>query len=152
MSRCGLLILFLLFGFTSSAQDQFKGRVINHKTRKTLPFANIGVLHVNRGTCADFKGNYVLDLNGIKDTDTLVCSQNGFEPDTFIVGDFKRKFSTGVAIIFLNPLRPPPVNIMDYDEEMTRKLLGKTSTSKSKTTNFVSSSLGTELGVTIQIR
>jgi len=146
------LITLLLYGFTCSAGDLFKGRVVNHKTRQTLAFANIGVLHVNRGTCTDYLGNYVLDLSGVKDSDTLICSQNGFEPDTFIVGAFKSKFSTGVAILFLNPLRPPPVNVMDYDEEMTRKLLGNTSTSKSKTSNFVSNSLGSELGVTIHIK
>jgi len=41
---------------------------------------------------------------------------------------------------------------MDYDDDMTRKLLGNTSTSNSKTTNFVSHDLGTEIGVTIQIK
>jgi len=80
MKGFGLLILFLLNGLASTAVDIFKGRVVNHQTHKTLPFANIGILHKNRGTCANFKGNYILDLTGVKDSDTLVCSQNGFTP------------------------------------------------------------------------
>ncbi|MBL4576905.1 MAG: carboxypeptidase-like regulatory domain-containing protein [Flavobacteriales bacterium] len=152
MRSYGLLLLFVFLGYESFSQDIFKGRVINHSTRRPLPFANIGILHGNRGTCANVKGNYAIDLSGIKDKDTLLCSQSGFQPDTFIVGDFRRKFATGVAIIFLNPLPPPPVNIMDYEDDMTRKLLGSTSNSKSKTTNFVSNNLGTELGVTIRIK
>jgi hypothetical protein len=135
-----------------SEKEVFRGRVVNRIGRQTLPFAKIGVLHRNRGTCADHKGNYSFDLSGIKDSDTLRISQNGFEADTFLVEQFRNKFTTGVAIIFLNPISHPPVNLMDYDEDMTRKVIGNTSMSKSKTTNFVSADLGTELGVTIQIK
>ncbi|MBL4755209.1 MAG: hypothetical protein JKY52_16645, partial [Flavobacteriales bacterium] len=152
MKGAALLILILLNGLTATALDIFKGRVVNYETRKTLPFANIGVLHRNQGTCTDHLGNYTLDLSGIKDSDTILCTQNGFIADTMVVGAFRRKFTTGVAIIFLNPLAAPTVNIMDYEDNMTRKVLGNTSNSKSKTATFVSNELGTEIGVTIQIK
>ena len=47
---------------------------------------------------------------------------------------------------------PPPVNVMDFDDDMKQKHLGNYSYSKSKTTNFVSNGLGTELGTTIQVK
>ena len=135
-----------------SEREIFRGKIVDPTNRNTLPFANIGILHRNRGTCADHKGNYNLDLNGIKGSDTLRISKNGFKADTILVSQFKKKFSEGVAIIFLKPLGPPPLNVMDFDDSMKRRVIGNTSTSKSKTTNFVSTDLGNELGVTIQIK
>jgi len=135
-----------------SEKEIFRGKIVNPANRNSLPFANIGILHGNKGTCADHKGNYTLDLNGIKDSDTLRISKNGFKADTILVSRFKKKFSEGVAIIFLQPLGPLPLNLMDFDDSMKRRVIGNTSTSKSKTTNFVSSELGNELGVTIQIK
>lgn len=138
--------------FDLSEKEIFRGKIVDPSNRNTLPFANIGILNGNRGTCADHKGNYNLDLNGIKGSDTIRISKNGFKADTILVSQFKKKFSEGVAIIFLKPLGPPPLNLMDFDDSMKRRVIGNTSTSKSKTTNFVSSDLGNELGVTIQIK
>jgi len=152
MRRACLLILLVSLGIESYSQDIFKGKVINRDNRKVLAYSKIGVLHNNHGTCADENGRFILDLSTVSDRDTLVCSHIGFKSDTVKVGVFRQQHQSGVAIFPLRALIHPPVNIMDFDDEMTSKLLGKNSDSKSKTTKFVTNALGNELGVTVQIK
>lgn len=164
--KSSYLIIILLFflGIDSSAQparndasvdpggDMFTGKVINRDNRKVLPYAKIGVLHNNHGTCTNTKGRFNLDLSTVSDKDTLVCSHIGYKSDTVKVGVFRQQHQQGVAIFPLRATVLPPTNIMDFDDEMKSKLLGNYSYSKSKTTNFVSNALGTELGTTVQVK
>lgn len=153
--RSNLLIsvlLFASFSYTIQAQDIYKGKTVNVNTQKPIDFVNIGVLGKNTGTCSQVSGSYQLDLTGVNEKDTLIFSLIGYGADTVIVGDYKKKYKSKVAIIFLSPLALPYQEKLIYDDEMVTRVLGNDHRSKSKKVGFDSRHLGAEIGLKIAIK
>jgi hypothetical protein len=91
--------LLLLFSFSQSAHCQLtkvRGRVIDSKTKKPLPFVNVIFKGSTIGTTTDFDGNYFLETRN--PSDSLFISFVGYIPTTVKIA--KEKFQT--INIYLN--------------------------------------------------
>lgn len=146
------ILLFASFAYPILAQDIYKGKTLDVNTQKPLGFVNIGVLGKGVGTCSKMGGAYQLDLTGAKETDTLIFSLIGYAADTVIVYDYKKKYRSKVAIIFLSSLVLPYQEKLVYDEAMVTKVLGNDHDSKSKKVGFDGMLLGAEIGLKIAIK
>ncbi|QQS52703.1 MAG: carboxypeptidase-like regulatory domain-containing protein [Bacteroidota bacterium] len=72
----------LFFCFLSSrltANDPIKGIVLDAKTKEPLAFANIVVSGQQKGTVSNSEGNYVLAMDGISPSDTVMFYYMGYE-------------------------------------------------------------------------
>ena len=58
-----VLFLVLLLGLSSTAQEiLFEGYVLDHKTKKPIPYVNLSFLNTLKGTSTDEKGHFFIDL------------------------------------------------------------------------------------------
>ena len=146
------ILLFASFSYSVLAQEIYKGKTLDVNTQKPLGYVNIGVLGKGVGTCSKTGGAYQLDLTGVKETDTLLFSLIGYTADTIVVSDYKKKYKSKVAIIFLSSLILPYQEKLIYDEEMVTKVLGNEHVSKSKKVGFDGMFLGAEIGLKIAIK
>ncbi|CAM1368674.1 SusC/RagA family TonB-linked outer membrane protein [Tenacibaculum xiamenense] len=83
-------INIVIFGILSlissqlSAQQNFKGTVIEKTTGEGIPGVNVVIKGTTRGTSSDFDGNF--QLGNVKTGDVLVFSAIGFIEKTYSVG------------------------------------------------------------------
>ncbi len=57
---------------------QIKGLVVDKKTKKPLPYANVFIINKSIGTISNASGSFFLKLTNIDDTDTLGISYIGY--------------------------------------------------------------------------
>lgn len=98
MKRKLFLILVLLGQLTSNAQN-ISGRLID-ENHNPLPYVNIGVVGLNRGTISSANGTYHIDISGIDNERILRFSSVGFESIEFKVGELKTKQTEVLNITF----------------------------------------------------
>jgi hypothetical protein len=81
MARTGRLLLILIgltLAFAAGGQNRvIRGKVINEKTRESLPFVNIGIAGTHRGTASDVEGRFELTVPS--ETTEIIFSYVGFE-------------------------------------------------------------------------
>ncbi len=81
-----LLILIYISGNIALAQtkdstlQEVKGILLDNSTKEPLPYANIYVLHQNRGTISNENGWFLLNIEGLKKTDTVQIKYVGYTP------------------------------------------------------------------------
>jgi CubicO group peptidase (beta-lactamase class C family) len=74
-----LLLPCLIFVFqTSFSQVIISGKVLEQKSRKPIPFANIGILGNNLGTLSNQDGSFSIQIPRSNNNDTLQFSALGF--------------------------------------------------------------------------
>jgi len=75
-------IIFIIFPLMSFSQvTRVSGQVIDAETGNPIPFANILVPKILRGTLTDYQGNYFLEINDPR-ADSIRASILGFEQQT----------------------------------------------------------------------
>lgn len=76
-------ITILLFLVTAQAfgQHDYKGKIVDSKTREAIPFVNVGVFEKEIGTVSDEEGIFHLPINDIriKASDIVVFSSLGYQ-------------------------------------------------------------------------
>ncbi len=76
----GRFTLFLVGWVVSFGVDaSVTGLIQDAETKEALPYANITVLGKYKGTVANAEGRYVLDLEGIAATDTVLFTYMGYQ-------------------------------------------------------------------------
>ena len=88
-------LTFLLLTINLSAQEVlFEGHVLDHKTKKPIPFVNLSFLNTLKGTSTDEKGHFFLDLptpflekqvhiSSLGYNDTIVVAKDIFKAKRF---------------------------------------------------------------------
>lgn len=89
MRRIFLFILILLVQISASGQI-ISGKLTD-KNQKSLPYVNIGVVGLNKGTISSFNGMYRINISGVDNDKILRFSSVGFESVEFKIGELKSK-------------------------------------------------------------
>ena len=79
----GIALTFSAFAQNHPAEWRVRGKVINEKTKGSLPFVNIGVPGTNRGTASDIDGRFEISIP--LNTAKLVFSYVGYESFTHLL-------------------------------------------------------------------
>ena len=90
------LLTLLLFntGISQITQDstrgdaslELKGSVLDMDTKASLQYANIYVLHKNKGAISNESGNFSIDIAGLEETDTLRFKYIGYKTKKLTLG------------------------------------------------------------------
>lgn len=73
------ILFFCLLSSRLIANDPIKGIVLDAKTKEPLAFANIVVSGQQKGTVSNSEGYYVLAMDGISPSDTVMFYYMGYE-------------------------------------------------------------------------
>ncbi len=80
-------IIPLLFTTVLHSQTLLKGKVVDAKTKESLPFAIIQVSGTTNGTSADIDGNFSIEIKELQKSITV--SLVGYEKETLFISDIK---------------------------------------------------------------
>ncbi|MCR9250034.1 MAG: carboxypeptidase-like regulatory domain-containing protein [bacterium] len=106
MKRLAFLFIILIQIPTWAAEKTLTGKIIDAKTNEPLAFASIGVKGTSIGTISNSEGKYVLNVQGIAESDTVMISYIGYET-----------YYATVKEIFYNPvvhLKPAAINLQEF--------------------------------------
>jgi hypothetical protein len=126
-----------------------KGNILSNETKTGIGFVNIGIIGRNIGTVADKSGNYSINLTRISDKDSIRFSMIGYDPKTFLVGEF-RKDSTRDVYLSQKVYCIPEFTVVYHKPR--RIVLGDQVTSDDLRSGFGSNDLGSELGIKVNSR
>ncbi|MEL6865076.1 MAG: carboxypeptidase-like regulatory domain-containing protein [Bacteroidota bacterium] len=90
----GLTVLFLLIAalFATPSQAQVaKGKIIDARTREAIPYVHIGIMDKNRGVISHDKGQFQLDISGLKADEKVLFSILGYETKQLLVSELQEK-------------------------------------------------------------
>lgn len=73
-----------------AASDPVRGIIIDSETKEPLPFANIVVIGLNKGTVSNAEGNFAFDRSAVPSDDTVQFSYMGYETFRICVNDLKK--------------------------------------------------------------
>ena len=71
----------------SDPAGELKGLLLDMDMQTPLPYANIYVLHKNRGAISNEKGHFSIDIAGLDETDTLRFQYIGYKTKTITISD-----------------------------------------------------------------
>ncbi len=86
--RSVLSLLLLLSSYSSFAQLNYTGRIVDAKTQQPLPYVNIGIVNKGFGTVTDETGRFylVIDFTRFTNEDIVQISSLGYETIRIPVG------------------------------------------------------------------
>lgn len=145
------VFLFTALFFQLSAQDLFKGKIVDDSSSENLSYVNIGVIGKSIGTVSDLDGNFEIKINDKNDADTIRFSMIGYEPLEMIVADFKKELKSNKTIQLkqsVTELKQATVTGKDLIE----KVLGNETQSENVTGTFGTDVLGNEIGVVMKVK
>ncbi|QNL49950.1 hypothetical protein H8S90_25235 [Olivibacter sp. SDN3] len=93
-----LSITTLVLGFSSYAQDNLKGIILEYKSNETMP--QVVVKNINSGDSVSTNNDGAFNIN-VKKEDILVFSYPGYRRDSLVVIDF------AVKRVYLTPVDDP---------------------------------------------
>ncbi|WP_166727727.1 carboxypeptidase-like regulatory domain-containing protein [Mucilaginibacter gilvus] len=141
--------LFSSFSFFANAQ-LFEGIVKDAKTNQLLPYVNVGIIGKATGTVSDTDGKYSIALTG-HDADSLRISMVGYRPQSFLIADLIKGYSTYKTTNLQPDLREiKEVRVTNH--KWKQVVLGNTTHSQSTNAGFTSNKLGNEIGAIIKIK
>lgn len=132
MKKCYFTLLLLFTcslclnaqGIRYGSRVTLKGQVIDAKTQRPIPFANIGFVGKGIGTVSDEYGNYALEFPPAKleSIDRLQFSVVGYKPQLFSKNEILRSIQ-----------KPLKINLVPEQYQLDELVLGK---SKRRTSNI----------------
>ena len=133
------------------AQNQYSGKVLSEND-KPVAYVNIGVIGKNVGTVSNPNGNFKIHLPDSLESDSLRFSMIGFHSQTFSIKEFKEKYATKKAIIWLKNKTFYLTEVEILSRSLMEKILGNRTESENMTGGFATNSLGSEVATRIKIK
>ena len=87
----GYLSVQILASAVSAISDPVTGLIIDDRTRDPLPFANIIVIGIHKGTVSNAEGRFAFDRKDIPPDDTIQFSYMGYETLRIPISEMNRK-------------------------------------------------------------
>ncbi|MEQ8524496.1 carboxypeptidase-like regulatory domain-containing protein [Gracilimonas sp.] len=138
-------IIPLLLSTLSFSQEKVTGIVQDAETGKAVPYVNIGIISLMKGTVSNAEGKFSLGYTA--EIDSVTFSAIGYETDTFSIKDILAD-----EVILLNPATYNLDEITVKEKALGRiKELGYNLNKKRQSISFGSTLLGTEIGGLIEI-
>ena len=101
------------------ANNELNGLVLDMDKQTALPYANIYILHKNKGAISNENGYFSIDISDLAKTDTLNFQYIGYKSKKVLIGQFDTStviylkeeiYNLSETLIFGNP--PDPVSIV----------------------------------------
>lgn len=128
------LVILLFFPFSFICQNQVKGIILDEKNQQPIPYVSIGVIGKSIGTVGDQNGNFIIQVDGINDHDSIKFSSIGFNSLTLSFKDFKKQKSFD---IYLTPYIKTLDEVIVKAKKIKYKFVGNTNYSKNNCSGFV---------------
>ncbi len=145
------LLTALLFFIAISLQAQsIKGRIIDLETQKPVQFASVGILHREAGTVTDEQGNFTLNTQKSKPTDTVKISMLGYENAQFTVQQFEKNLQQKNGTFALKPQVRKLQEVVIKPKKTKTIILGNTTDTRMMSAGFSSNDLGSEVGTVLR--
>ena len=138
--------VLILMMIQVNAQVLLEGTVIDSKTQKAIPYLNIGIVELSRGTVSDHEGRFTLEAKS--QNDTVVFSGIGYE-----TVEMNAAAIVKYRLIALTPkaYHFDAIEIVADKYEKKDALLGVKNKKRGESIAFGSAQLGTEIGAAIRI-
>lgn len=129
--------------------EELKGVVLDIDKQTALPYANIYVLHKNKGAISNEKGHFSINIAGLDKTDTLRFQYIGFKTKKLTIGELdtisvvylkEEIFNLNETIIFGNVLNAKSIvkKVLQYKDSNYRKTTTKNLTFiRNRNTNII---------------
>jgi len=122
------------------------GKIIDSKSKEAIPYVNIGIVELAKGTVSDLEGNYELNVNS--DEDIITISSIGFETLNIKVKEIN---NNTIELTGKNyDLKLIEVKAEKFNGE--EKIFGIRNKTRGRSIAFGSPQLGTEIGAAIKIK
>lgn len=138
-------ILTFLIAFSGYSQNTVSGSIIDAKTKEPIPYVNIGIIKLMKGTVSDDSGVFMLSYKSEKDTVTF--SAIGYGAVTRTVAELMEN-----GEVLLSPV------LYELEEITVQKKalegvteLGYNLRKRGESVGFGSTQLGTEIGGLLEI-
>ncbi|WBL44058.1 carboxypeptidase-like regulatory domain-containing protein [Algoriphagus halophytocola] len=89
---------------------------IKDENANPVPYVNIGIVDLDRGTISNQSGHYEIDISGLDDEEILRFSMIGFENTEFNIGKLKSQNSTSLNIT----LKEKPIELKEIEVKATK--------------------------------
>lgn len=140
-----LAVLFCHINVFAQSDTLLRGTVLD-ENGKTIPFVNVGVPGCS-GTVTDLEGNFSLDINECRPTDTLRISMIGYKPVEHILGSLQTPLT-----LHMVPSQYELKEVKVDSRKMKEKEKGNFTDSDRMMAGFTSNDLGSELLVRIHVK
>jgi len=141
-----LLVILLSIRFHTNGQVQVEGIVIDSETEEVIPYVNIGVIELGKGTVSDTLGQFSFH---IEDEDVLItASAIGYETENITFSKLEESGN-----IFLQPVsyKLEAVTISSSKLNGEPKQYGVTNKNRGQSISFGNAQLGAAIGAVIEI-
>jgi len=146
MHKFNVVLLFVvLLSQAAIAQGILSGNIIDVETSQPIPYVNIGIVELMKGTVSDDEGSFSLTYNSRDDV--ISFSAIGYEPIKISVQELLDRKS-----VTLTPVRYELEEITVQEKALGKlKNLGHNLKKRGQSVGFGSTQLGTEIGGLIKI-
>tara|TARA_R110002096_G_scaffold39845_2_gene108652 strand:- start:800 stop:1633 length:834 start_codon:yes stop_codon:yes gene_type:complete len=141
-----IIAITLCSTITTYSQTTVEGTILDAETSQPIPYVNIGIPILMKGTVSDSNGKFTLGYNSKSDSVTISA-----------IGYFTKKMT--VENIFKNRevyLAPKVYQVEDivvYAKDLgNEKILGNKIKKKEQSISFGNANLGTEIGVKVEAK
>lgn len=143
-------ILVILLGFVASdlsfSQSKVDGLIINSETKKVIPYVNIGIIKLRKGTVSNSEGRFSLAYSSLSDSITFSA-----------IGYHLKRVSVNYMLELKRvQLKPQIYNMQEIvvksDSYSNPKVFGNKQSKKGNSFGFGSGELGSEIGAKIRIK
>jgi len=142
-----IALLILIFPFAGQAQYTISGRIVDMQTDKPVPFVNVSVEGLDRGTVSDEYGYFKLVLD--KRERTVTLSAVAYETESFRAADLafgsRVRFTPKIYELDVVEIKAPRLS-----DELV--ILGRRNKRRGHSVGFGSRQLGTEIGSGIRVK
>ncbi|MEL6276496.1 MAG: carboxypeptidase-like regulatory domain-containing protein, partial [Bacteroidota bacterium] len=141
-----LLLFFALATITIFGQNILKGKVVDATTKAGIPYVNIGIINLAKGTVSDADGNFEMPSN--KETNQITFSAIGYESQTISAATLARQSEVTLS---KKAYEFAAVEISAKQFNGEEKQFGVRNKTRGMAVAFGSAQLGTELATPIPI-
>ncbi|MFV1884439.1 MAG: carboxypeptidase-like regulatory domain-containing protein [Balneola sp.] len=137
-------LLFLLFLNPLKAQSFIEAKVLNSITSEPIPYVNIGIIELRKGTVSSFEGDFKLAYNSASDSVTF--SSIGYKARRISINDLIK-----IPNVYMEPQIIVGEEIRVEAESLGKlKVFGYKLKNKGGSIGYGSTELGTEMGALIK--
>ena len=146
MKQYFTLLIFACLFLASTSYSQIKGKCVD-EFGKGIPYVNISIKGTSIGTVSNMKGKFSFENSSIKENDSLIFSHLNFEKKII-----KNQLKLNPIQLISKIERLEEVIVSNEKRRFKEKIVGSKTKTKMVLVNFLSKSLGTEIGKKIKVK
>lgn len=147
MDKITLIVILLSCTISVNSQIMLEGKIIDADSEETIPYVNIGITKISKGTVSDFEGRF--QLNASSNDDEVSFSSIGYETLTIEAGTLKNQ---GTIKLKKKEYEIEEIEVKASRFEEAEIMLGVKNDDRGLSIGFGSAQLGTEIGTKLEVK